>query len=220
MIPVLIYSLKRLSKLQIFKTYRSLSLTDKNELISLIYQGEKTYYDSYIIQNKLLEHGIRYSPQFMRNLFYYTYKNGIRADNKGLSGFLSLPGMFFCGDDGSVRLQKGIYLINIVVFVMSIYLLYPAGSLLYNSIEILSDPIQDRDYFLSFLQVIQLMVGIVGLGMSLLTLYLFFNRIFPAFEFRKRYQCVWENRDVYDVGEQNLQCGNKLTKRITKGHFQ
>ncbi len=132
LIPIVIYTLKRLSKLQIFKIYRSLPLTDKNELILLIYKDAKACYDGYIIQNKLLKYGIRYRPQFMRNIFYYTYKNEIRSDNKNLSGFLSLPGMFFCDDDGSVRFQKGIYFISVVVFVMSIYLLYPAGSLLYN----------------------------------------------------------------------------------------
>lgn len=106
-VALLGYLLKNLSKFQLFTIFRRLSTADKSRLFSLLLKSNNGFLDDYKIQSQMLMYGIRYSPHFMKNLFYYAHKNNIRADNKDLSAFLSLPGLFISKDNGEVKLQKG-----------------------------------------------------------------------------------------------------------------
>lgn len=134
-VALLGYLLKNLSKFQLFTSFRRLSTTDKSRLFSLLYKSNEGFINNYKIQTQMLNYGIRYSAQFMKNLFYYAHKNNIRADNKDLSAFLSLPGLFICKDNGEVGLQKGARLLSFFIFFLSSVTMVTVTSFLPESIH-------------------------------------------------------------------------------------
>lgn len=208
-LALLSYLLKFLPKFKLFTAFSRLSTADKTRLFSLLHQSSGGFLDNYAIQSQMQSYGIKYSPQFMKNLFYYTHKNNIRDDNKDLSAFLSLPGLFICKENGKVRLQKGARLLSFFIFFASIFLLINVVRLLYESINLLPLYVTQQHYFLLTLQAATVLVSIVGLIISLMMLYLFLFQSIPAFRFARRYQIAWKRRDLFEAGEQNLYCGNE-----------
>lgn len=208
-VALLGYLLKNLSKFQLFTSFRRLSTTDKSRLFSLLHKSNEGFINNYKIQTQMLMYGIRYSPQFMKNLFYYTHKNNIRADNKDLSAFLSLPGLFICEDNGEVGLQKGARLLSFFIFVVSSAMMIIVISLLPESIDNLPLYLAQKHYFLLALQAASLILSVIGLIIFLVTLYILLFLSIPAFRFAKGYRAAWERRDLFEVGEQNLYCGNQ-----------
>lgn len=209
-IALLSYLFKYLPKFQLFTTFSRLSPADKTRLFSLLHKSSSGFLDDYAIQCQMLAYGIKYSPQFMKNLFYYTHKNNIRADNKDLSAFLSLPGLFICKENGEVRLQKGARLLSFILFFASMFLMIFVISLLPESIGDLPLYLGQQHYFLLALQMASVLVSIIGLIMPLVLLYILLFRSIPAFRFARGYRTAWKRRDLFEAGEQNLYCGNKV----------
>lgn len=209
-VALLTYLFKCLPKFQLFNTFSRMSAADKTQLYSLLHKSSGGFLDDYAVQSQMQGFGIKYSPQFMKNLFYYTFKKNIRDDNKDLSAFLSLPGLFICKDNGEVRLLKCARLLSLVFFFVGIFLLIFVVIQLYRSIDLLPLYLAQRYYFLLILQTAMVLVSIVGLIISLVMLYLLLFRSIPAFRFARRYQAAWKRRDVFEEGEQNLYCGNKV----------
>ena len=89
-VAFLSYLLKYLPKFQLFTIFSRLSIADKTRLFSLLHKSSGGFLDECSIQSQMQAYGINYSPQFMKNLLYYTHENNIRTDNKDLSAFLSL----------------------------------------------------------------------------------------------------------------------------------
>ena len=202
--------LSYLPKRQRATLFNRLSITDKTRLFSLLNESRGGFLDDYSIQNQMQAYGIRYSPQFMKNLFYYTHKNNILADNKSLSAFLSLPGFFICKENGEIRLQKGIQLLNFIVFLASIFIMIFAPSQLPESLGNLPLYLAQQHYFLLALEGVSVLVFIIGLIMPLVFFYTLLFQVIPAFRFAKSYRAAWKSRDLFEVGEQNLYCGNKI----------
>lgn len=209
-VALLSYFFKCLPKPQLFTIFSRLSTADKVRLFSLLHKTTGGFLDEYVIQSQMLAYGVRYSPQFMKNLFYYTHKNKIRADNKDLSAFLSLPGLFICKENGEVRLQKGARLISLVLFFVSIAMIIFVASLLPESISSLPFYFTQHNYIALALQAASVLVSILGLIMSLVMLYILLFISIPAFRFARGYRIAWKRRDLFEAGEQNLYCGNKL----------
>lgn len=209
-VAIVSYLFKRLPKFQLFNTFSRMSTADKTQLFSLLYKSRGGFLDAYAIQSQMQAFGIKYSPQFMRNLFYYTLKEKIRDDNQDLSAFLSLPGLFICKDNGEVRVVTCARLLSLFFFVVSILLLIFVVSQLYRSIDLLPLFLAQQHYFLLALQTAMVLVGIAGLIISLMMLYLILFRSIPAFRFVRRYKAAWKRRDVFEEGEQNLYCGNEV----------
>lgn len=208
-VALLGYLLKNLSKFQLFNTFRRLSYAEKSRLFSLLHKSNDGFLNNYKIQSQMLMYGIRYSTQFMKNLFYYAHKNNIRADNKDLSAFLSLPGLFICKDNGEVSLQKGARLLSFFIFVVCSAMMIIVASLLPESLHNLPIYLAQKNYFLLALQAALFLFSIGGLFICLVMLYILLFLSIPAFRFAKDYRAAWERRDLFDVGEQNLYCGNK-----------
>lgn len=202
--------LSQLLKFQLFTNFSRLSVEDKTKLFSLLHRRSGGFMDDYAIQSQMQAYGIKYSPQFMKNLFYYTYKNNIRADNKDLGAFLSLPGLFICKENGEVRLQKLVRLLSFILFFVSMSMMILIATLLLESIGKLPLYLAQQHYFLFTLQAISVLVSIVGLIMSLVISYILFFRSIPAFRFVRVYRAAWKRRDLFETGEQNLYCGNKI----------
>ncbi|MGC1034177.1 hypothetical protein [Pantoea agglomerans] len=208
-VALLGYLLKNLSKFQLFNTFMRLSSAEKSRLFSLLHKSNDGFLNNYKIQSQMLMYGIRYSTQFMKNLFYYAHKNNIRADNKDLSAFLSLPGLFICKDNGEVSLQKGARLLSFFIFVVCSAMMIIVASLLPESLHNLPIYLAQKNYFLLALQATLFLFSISGLILCLVMLYILLFLSIPAFRFAKEYRAAWESRDLFDVGEQNLYCGNK-----------
>ncbi|WP_019105602.1 hypothetical protein [Pantoea ananatis] len=201
--------LKSLSKIELFRTFRWLSPDKKEKVFSLIRQFSSGYLDEYETQTKLQAFGINYSPQFMRNLFYYTHKRNIRPDNPDLSAFLSMSGPFICSNNGEVKLRKWIRTLSFVLFIISLLMMVIAASMLPGSIDSLHLYWVGKHYFLLALQAALIFACIFGLSVSLIIILTLMYRSVPAFRFARRYRAAWKNRDWSDVGEQNLYCVNK-----------
>lgn len=157
----------------------------------------------------MLVYGIRYTPQFMKNLFYYTHNQNIRADNKDLSAFLSLPGLFICKDDGEVRLKKGARFISGFVFVFSLLMMVFVSNLILQSVQDININLKQHDYSSLWSQAALVMVCISYELLSLLCIYTVIFRSIPAFRFARIYRKAWDRRDLFEKGEQNLYCRNK-----------
>lgn len=204
------YVLKHLSKFRFFTTFRRLSSADRSRLFSLLNKSNNGFLDDYTLQSQMLTYGIRYTPQFMKNLFYYAYKNNIRADNKDLSAFLRVPGLFICADDGEVKLHKGTRSLASFVFVISIIMMAYVAILIPESIRNLPLYLAQQHYFLMLLQALLFLVCIFCLIMALVCFYTIFFLSIPAFRFVRGYRKAWKRRDLFEKGEQNLYCGNKM----------
>lgn len=209
-VALLGYVLKHLSKFQLFTTFRRLSNADRSRLFSLLHKSNDGFLDDYTMQSQMLAYGIRYTPQFMKNLFYYTHRKNIRADNKDLSAFLSLPGLFICKDDGEVILHKCARTINFFLFILSISMAIYVVIFLPEYISNLQIYLVQQHYFLLLLQVLLVLVCIPSLIMSLVIIYIILCRSIPAFRFVRGYRTAWKRRDLFEKGEQNLYCGNKI----------
>lgn len=205
------YMLKHISKFQLFTTFRRLSSSDKSELFSLLHKSNNGFIDNYKIQSQMLVYGIRYTPQFMKNLFYYAYSHNIRADNKELSAFLSLPGLFICKDDGEVRLHRGARFISGFVFVISLILMAFVISIVPQTVRSIPIYLEHQQYILLGLQMLLVMVCIPCGLVSLLCFYTVLFRSIPAFRFARIYRKAWNRRDLFEKGEQNLYCRNKTS---------
>lgn len=208
-VALLSYLLKYLPKFQLFTILNRLSIADKTRLIYLLHKNSSGFLDDYSIQTQMQAYGIKYTPQFMKNLFYYTHKNNIRIDNKDLAAFLSLPGLFICKNNGEVRLLKGARSLNFFLFVASIFMMVIITSMLHDSISNLPLYLAQQHYFLLALQAALFLVSIMGLIMSFMILYILLFRAIPAFRFARGYRVAWKRRDLFETGEQNLYCGNK-----------
>lgn len=211
-VALLGYVLKHLSKFQLFTTFRQLSNADRSRLFSFLQKSNDGFFDDYTIQSNMLTYGIRYTPQFMKNLFYYAHKKNIRADNKDLSAFLSLPGLFICKDDGEVRLHKGARTLNVFLFFLSAMMMIYVITFLPEYIHNLPLYLAQQHYFLLVLQALLVLVCIPVLIMSLVIIYIILFRSIPAFRFVRGYRAAWKRRDLFEKGEQNLYCGNKGRK--------
>ena len=211
-VALLTYLLNYLPKFQLFTIFSRLSAADRARLFSLLYKRSGEFLDDYAIQSQMQAYGIKYSPQFMKNLFYYTYKNNIRANDKDLSAFLSLPGLFICKEDGEVRLQKGARLLCFILFFISLFMMIFVASLFPESIGNLPLYLAQQHYFLLTLQAASVLVSIIGVMISLVLLYTLLFRSLPAFRFARGYQAAWKRRDLFERSEQNLYCGNAIRK--------
>lgn len=208
-VALLGYVLKHVSKFQLFTTFRRLSSSDRSELFSLLHKSNNGFIDNYKIQSQMLVYGIRYTPQFMKNLFYYANNQNIRADNKDLSAFLSLPGLFVCKDDGEVKLKKGARSISGFVFFMSLIMMVLVISIAFQSVRNIPIYLEHQQYILLILQMLLVVVCIPCVLVSLLCFYTVIFRSVPAFRFAKIYRKAWNSRDLFERGEQNLYCRNK-----------
>ncbi|MBA4823447.1 hypothetical protein H2241_21150 [Pantoea ananatis] len=204
--------LKLLSKIELFKTFRFLSPDNKEKVFSLTRQFSKGYLDEYETQTKLQALGINYSPQFMKNLFYYTYKRKIRSDNKELSAFLLMSGPFICSDDGEVKLRKWIRTLSYALFFMSLLMMAIAISTLPFSIDNIHLYWIEGHYYVVTVLVSLMVLDAFGLIISFVIIFMLLYRSIPAFKFAKHYRSAWKHRDLFEVGEQNLYCGNNVTK--------
>jgi len=208
-VALLGYMLKHISKFQLFTTFRRLSSSDRSELFSLLHKSNSGFIDDFKIQSQMLVYGIRYTPQFMKNLFYYARNQNIRADNKDLSAFLSLPGLFICEDDGEVRLKKGVRFISGFVFFSSLLLMVFVINLILQSVQDININLKQHDYSSLWSQAALVMVCIPYGFLSLLCIYTVIFRSIPAFRFARIYRKAWDRRDLFEKGEQNLYCRNK-----------
>ena len=120
-----------------------------------------------------------------------------------------MPGLFICKDNGEVSLQKGARLLSFFIFFVSSAMMIIVISLLPESIHNIPLYLAQKHYFLFALQAASLMLNMVGLIIFLLTLYILLFLSIPAFRFAIGYRAAWERRDLFEVGEQNLYCGNK-----------
>lgn len=211
-VALLGYLLKNLSKFQLFTSFRRLSTADKSRLFSLLHKSNDGFINNYESQTQMLKYGIRYSAQFMKNLFYYAHKNNIRADNKDLSAFLSLPGLFICKDNGEVGLQKGAQLLSFSIFFLSSVTMVIVTSFLPESIHNLPLYLSQNHYILLLLDAALILSSIIALIVFSVIVYMTLFLSIPAFRFAKSYRAAWERRDLFEVGEQNLYCGNKAKK--------
>lgn len=208
-VALLGYMLKHISKFQLFTTFRRLSISDRSELFSLLHKSNNGFIDDFKIQSQMLVYGIRYTPQFMKNLFYYAHNQNIRADDKDLSAFLSLPGLFICEDDGEVRLKKGARFINGFVFVFSFLLMVFVINLIFQSVQDIHINLKQHDSSSLWPQAALVMFCIPYGLLSLLCIYTVIFRSIPAFRFARIYRKAWDRRDLFEKGEQNLYCRNK-----------
>lgn len=209
MVALLSGLFKFFPKPQGITTFRRLSAIEKNRIFSLLHMSRNGYLDDYAIQSQMLMLGIRYSPQFMKNLFYYTHKNNIRSDNKDLSAFLSLRGIFICSDNGEVRLQKGAKFLNFVIFFASALMAIFSFIELRESFCNLYPYLMEKHYFLLALDTVLLLASILGVIISFANIHMTLFFSIPAFRFARGYQAAWKCRDLFEVGEQNLYCGNR-----------
>lgn len=208
-VALLGYMLKHISKFQLFTTFRRLSSSDKSELFSLLQKSNNGFIDNYKIQSQMLVYGIRYTPQFMKNLFYYAHNHNIRADNKDLSAFISLPGLFNCKDDGEVRLHRGARFISGFIFFISLILMVFLINLIPQSVQDIHINLKQHNYSSLWPQAALVMVCIPYGLLSLLCIYTVIFRSIPAFRFARIYRKAWNRRDLFEKGEQNLYCRNK-----------
>jgi len=203
------YMLKHISKFQLFTTFRRLSSSDRSELFSLLHKSNSGFIGDFKIQSQMLVYGIRHTPQFMKNLFYYARNQNIRADNKGLSAFLSLPGLFNCEDDGEVRLKKGVRFTSGFVCFSSFLLMIFVINFILQSVQDIHINLKQHDYSSLWPEAAFVMVCISYVLLSLLCIYTVIFRSVPAFRFARTYQEAWDRRDLFEKGEQNLYCKNK-----------
>ncbi len=68
-VALLSYFFKCLPKPQLFTIFSRLSTADKVRLFSLLHKTTGGFLDEYVIQSQMLAYGVRYSSQFMKNLF-------------------------------------------------------------------------------------------------------------------------------------------------------
>ena len=212
LIPLLPVIINYVFKLNFFSTFRRLPVTEKTHFFALLQKSSDGFLDDYAIRSQMQASGIRYSPQFMRNLFYYAHKKYIRDDNKDLSAFLSLPGLFICKNNGEIRLQKGICTLACIVFLTSIFMLVYVTLLFPQTLVDLRLYLAKQQYFILVLEVLLIIVDVIGLVMSLGASYVCVFRFIPALRFTKHYQTAWKRRDLFEIGEQNLHCGNKVNE--------